>query len=207
MTNHSLKHRPIQSDETARLPRDIFATRMSRIVVGMVLLWIVPTLAAGRSATSASPASSRPRTNVSVRGSANPETDLKALMQEILDAWGTLDPANAARFYAKEPNNVFYDMTPLKYTGWAEYVEGVKKVIGDFSSQRLTLGDDARTHLHGSLAWATATWHGDVVTKSGAKKTLIGRWTVVWERKGKEWLIVHEHVSLPLPPADPATPK
>ncbi len=125
--------------------------------------------------------------------------DFKTLMQNILDAWATLDPANPAPYYAKETDNVFYDITPLKYTGWAEYAEGVKKVLGGFSSLKFTLGDDVRTHQHGSLAWATATWHADLVIKNGSKEGMDGRWTVVWEKRGKDWLIVHEHVSAPLP--------
>ena len=138
----------------------------------LVLCLILSTVAAAQNAPSATPASSLPGAKASAKGSANSGADFKALMQKTLNAWGTLDPAKAAPFYAKEANNVFYDIAPLKYTGWAEYAEGVKKVIVDFASQQLTLGDDVWTHQQGSFAWATATWHGDVVTKSGAKKTL-----------------------------------
>ena len=41
----------------------------------------------------------------------------KTLMQEIWDAWSTLDPGNAAKFYAKGPH-VFFDIAPLKYGSW-----------------------------------------------------------------------------------------
>lgn len=131
------------------------------------------------------------------------ETDFRSLMEKNLAAWDTLDPAKAAPFYSQEPDRVFFDVGPMKYSGWAEYAEGVKKMIGDFASLKFTLGDDARTHRQGNLAWATATWTANVVTKQGAKQTLAGRWTVVWEKRGSDWLIVHEHVSVPLPaPAD-----
>ncbi len=121
-------------------------------------------------------------------------------MQKELDAWETLDPANAAPFYAKEADHVFFDIAPLKYTGWAEYAQGVKKVIADFASLKLTLADDVRTHRQGNLAWATATVTFDTVTKGGAKLTLPTRWTLIWEKRGKDWLIIHEHYSTPLPP-------
>lgn len=131
--------------------------------------------------------------------------DFRALMQTTLDAWSTLDPANAAPFYAKEADHVFYDISPLKYTGWAEYAEGVKKVLESFSSLKVTLGEDAAAHQHGNLAWATATWHGDTVTKGGSKEAMEGRWTVVWEKRGRDWLIIHEHFSVPAPaPAETA---
>lgn len=126
--------------------------------------------------------------------------DLKALMRRELDAWETLDPAKAAAFYAKDADNAFFDIAPLKYKGWAEYEEGAKKVLADFASGKFTINDDARAHQHGNLAWATATFHADFVTKSGGKVPMDVRWTVVWEKRGKDWLIVHEHVSAPLPP-------
>ncbi len=133
------------------------------------------------------------------KGAVRPTSHFKALMQDTLAAWETLDPANAAPFYAKEADRVFYDITPLKYTGWAEYAEGVKKVLAGFSSIKFTLGNDVRAHQRGSFAWATATFRLDAVTKDGSSQAFDGRWTVLWEKRGKDWLIVHEHVSAPLP--------
>jgi ketosteroid isomerase-like protein len=126
--------------------------------------------------------------------------DFKGLMQKILDAWSTLDPAKAAPFYAQEANRVFYDLAPLKYMGWKEYAEGVPKVLADYTSLRLTLGKDAAAHQRGNLTWGTTTWHADAVKKDGSKEAMEGRWTVLWEKRGDDWLVVHEHFSVPLGP-------
>jgi hemoglobin len=140
------------------------------------------------------------------KGSRQAANDFKAFMQRNLDAWSTLDPANAAPFYAQEANHVFYDIAPLKYSGWGEYSEGAKKLVGMFSSLKFTLGNDVETHRQGNLAWGTATVRTDLVTKGGAREAMDGRWTVVWEKRGKDWLIVHEHFSVPLPaPVDTAS--
>ncbi len=133
------------------------------------------------------------------KAAAQPASNFQPLMQKTLAAWETLDPANAAPFYAKEADRVFYDITPLKYTSWAEYAEGVKKVLEGFSSAKFTLGNDVRAHQRGSFAWATATFRLDAIMKDGSSQALDGRWTVLWEKRGKDWLIVHEHVSAPLP--------
>jgi ketosteroid isomerase-like protein len=61
---------------------------------------------------------------------------------------------------------------------------------------KCVLGDDLQTHQHGSFAWCISTWHCDIVQKSGAKEGMDGRWTVIWERRGKDWLVVHEHFSV-----------
>jgi ketosteroid isomerase-like protein len=120
----------------------------------------------------------------------------KALMQEIWDGWSTRDPANVAKFYAKGPH-VFFDIAPLKYNSWDEYQAGVKNVLAGYSSLKCTVNDDAMIHPHGNLVWGTATVHETDTKTDGSKGEGDFRWTVVWEKQGGEWLIVHEHVSVP----------
>jgi len=125
--------------------------------------------------------------------------DFPGQMRKILDAWETLNPAAAAPFYAKEANRVFFDIAPLKYTSWNEYNEGVKKILADFASLKFTLGSDVQVQRAGSTVWATATFRAEATMQNGAKDTFDGRWTIVWEKRGKDWLVVHEHVSVPMP--------
>ena len=120
----------------------------------------------------------------------------KALMQQIWDGWSTRDPNNVAKFYATGPH-VFFDIAPLKYNSWDEYQNGVKAVLAGFSSLKCTVNDDAVIHPHGNLVWGTATVHESDVKTDGAKGEGEFRWTVVWEKQGGQWLIVHEHVSVP----------
>lgn len=133
--------------------------------------------------------------------------DFKALMQQIWAGWETLDPANTEKFYDKAANRVFFDVAPLKYNGWAQYADGVKKVFADYSGAKLTLNNDARAYQRGNLAWGTATIHGALIKKSGGQDAMDLRWTVIWEKKGDEWLIIHEHVSTPPPPPPAAAKK
>ena len=125
-----------------------------------------------------------------------------ALMQKELDAWGTMDPEKAAPFFAKEADRIFFDIAPLKYNGWAEYAEGVKKLFVPYKSFKLILGQDARATQTGNSAWGAATIRVDAVRKDDSREAFDARWTVVWERRGKDWLVVHEHTSVPLPPEE-----
>jgi len=125
--------------------------------------------------------------------------DFPGQMRKLLDAWETLNPNNAAAFYAKEANRAFFDIAPLKYAGWSEYSEGVKKLLADFASLKFTLANDVQVQRAGSTAWATATFRAEAAMKNGAKESFDGRWTIVWEKRGKDWLVVHEHVSVPVP--------
>lgn len=138
---------------------------------------------------------------------AKSTTDLVALLQKIAEAWSTTDASGVARFYAQEPGHVYYDITPMKYNGWQEYATGYKKLMIDYSSVRFVLGPDAQAHQHGNLAWSTTTWRAELVKKDGTKETLEGRWTAIFERRGDNWIIVHDHFSVPLPPPAPGPEK
>ena len=132
---------------------------------------------------------------------AAPSVDFKALMQNELDAWTTMDMAQVAPFYAQEPDRVFFDIAPLKYTGWAAYSDGFRQVSADFKSIHFQLNDDINVNRHGaSFAWATATFHAEFEMKDSSTTSMEGRWTVIWQKFGRKWLVVHEHVSSPLPP-------
>lgn len=121
----------------------------------------------------------------------------KALMQKIWDGWATLDPANVAHFYANGPH-VFFDIAPLKYNSWDEYQQGVKSVLAPYKSATCTVNDDAQIHNAGQMVWGTATVKSDLVEKSGKHDLGTFRWTVLWQKQGGQWLIVHEHISEPL---------
>ena len=130
-----------------------------------------------------------------LKAGAGPAPD-KALLQKVLEAWNS-SPAEAAKYYAAGPGT-FFDVTPLKYASWEEYDAGVRKVLVNYQSFKLTLNDDAVVHAHGDCAWATTTLKKDAVLKNGKREMATMRWTVIWERRGGRWLIVHDHTSQPL---------
>jgi len=134
-----------------------------------------------------------------VAAQSGDQAEFGALLDKFWTAWGTLDPDKAAPFYAKDAGLVFYDLAPLKYNGWGEYETGVLKVFADFESLRLNRNDDLRVSRKGKLAWTTHTVNASIKTKSGGMLELKVRHTAIWERRGKDWLVVHEHVSVPMP--------
>jgi ketosteroid isomerase-like protein len=127
---------------------------------------------------------------------ASPIPD-KAHMQKIWDAWATLNPANAAQFYAKG-DHVFFDIAPLKYSSWDEYQKGSAGLLTTYKSATFAVNDDAQIHNAGQIVWGTATVNYDMVEKTGKHDVGAFRWTVVWQKEDGKWLTVHEHVSAPL---------
>ena len=122
----------------------------------------------------------------------------KAHLQKIWDGWATLDAAGQKQYYAQGPH-VFFDIAPLQYGSWDEYQSTVGKELADYKAARFTVNDDAQIHKSGDAYWVTATVASDMTKKSGKREMATFRWTAVFEKQDGKWLIVHEHVSEPLP--------
>ena len=128
------------------------------------------------------------------------EAEFRALINQYYTAWSTLNPDNAAKYYAKDADLIFYDVAPLKYNSWAEYKAGVIKAFTEtMSSGKLTPNDDLKVTQRGNIVWTTVTFHLSAQPKAGGAMELECRHTAIWEKRGGKWLIVHEHVSAPLP--------
>lgn len=136
------------------------------------------------------------------------QPDFKTLMRDIWAAWEQ-GPDAAAKFYSKEPSRIFFDIAPLEYKGWTKYEEGSRKMLGEYARVQFKVDPDAQSFQQGSdFAWGFATLHATLTRKSGSKEDMLLRWTVLWEKQGDDWLIVHEHVSAPAvpPPAGRKSP-
>lgn len=127
------------------------------------------------------------------------EQALRELVPKIVASWETFDLAKIEPYYAKDADLTYFDLAPLKYNNWADYRATVPKVLFEpNTSLKLKVNDDLRVHSRGSLAWATFTFGADMTTKQAATSHLDGRWTMVLEKRGQGWIVVHEHVSAPL---------
>jgi uncharacterized protein (TIGR02246 family) len=126
--------------------------------------------------------------------------DFNDLIKRYYAAWSTLDPDNASFLYAQDADLVFFDIAPLKYSGgWREYHDNFKKnVAPGFSGITLTPNNDIKITRSGNLALTTLTFHIAAKMKDGTAMEFDGRHTIVWKKRGGQWLIIHEHVSKPL---------
>lgn len=95
----------------------------------------------------------------------------------VFDAWGV-------RSY--EGIDAWRGMTNDWFTSL-----GTERVVVEF--------EDERTSTSESLAYASAIVRYTAVTASGqALRSLQNRLTIVLERKGDEWKVVHQHTSSPI---------
>jgi ketosteroid isomerase-like protein len=130
---------------------------------------------------------------------ASEEATFRKLIDSYCAAWSTLNPDNAAKFYAKDDGLVFYDLAPFSYSGWKEYHTGVQKeFIDSAASGKLTAGKELRVTRRGTIAWTTVPMHISITSKDGKITDADVRYTGIWERRASTWLLVHEHLSVPM---------
>jgi ketosteroid isomerase-like protein len=139
---------------------------------------------------------------------AAPQTEdaaaqFRPIVDNMIAAWAALDVDKAGGYYAKDPGLLFFDVAPLKYSGWQEYAEGFKKAVSEWKTLKLTVGPDFTAWKQGNVAWAAYTLAFEIEPKTGEVMKSEGRCTDVFEKRGDQWLIVHEHVSAPMPEAPP----
>jgi ketosteroid isomerase-like protein len=130
---------------------------------------------------------------------ATDEATFRKLIDGYCAAWSSGKVDNAAKYYAKDDGLVFYDVTPFSYSGWKEYQVGVQKnILDNAASASLTAGKDLKVTRRGTVAWTTVPMHLSEKTKDGKSVEADIRYTGIWEKRGKSWLLVHEHLSGPL---------
>jgi ketosteroid isomerase-like protein len=129
---------------------------------------------------------------------AQSDAEFKKMVVNYWQTWSAMNPDKSAVMYAKNTDAVFFDVAPMKYTGWQEYADGVKKAFATTASAKFTADDDITVSRHGNFAWTTDTFHGVLTGKDGKLSNLNGRHTAIWQKISGKWLIVHDHVSVPM---------
>ena len=127
------------------------------------------------------------------------DATFRKLIDDYCASWSAGNADAPAKFYAQNDGLVFYDVAPFAYHGWSEYHEGVKKEFLDGADTiKLTPGKDLRVTRRGLVAWTTVTIHLYEKAKDGKATDVDLRYTGIWEKRGPRWLLVHEHLSVPM---------
>jgi ketosteroid isomerase-like protein len=131
---------------------------------------------------------------------ASEDATFRKLTDDYCAAWSSGNADAPAKFYEKTDGLVFYDLAPFAYHSWKEYRAGVQKEFLDgTASLKLTAGKDLRVSRRGTIAWTTVPMHLAFTEKTGKTSEMDLRYTGIWEKRGTSWLLVHEHLSVPLP--------
>jgi uncharacterized protein (TIGR02246 family) len=141
----------------------------------------------------------------SARAQSKDEQAIRALENQFAAAFRAKDLDAIMKVYAPGDGIFVFDLsTPREYSGydaykkdWASLFDSAQGPI-QFDISELVIEAD------GKLAYSHSIQHLAYTMKDGTHTDSMVRVTDVYRKIGGKWLVVHEHVSVPI---DPATGK
>ncbi len=107
------------------------------------------------------------------------------------------------KYYADDVTFISGDYAP-PIVGWQNYVPLFERQVASFSGIQLVRRNTI-IFPHGAFAWAMYQWEFTAFY-NGQPYAARGQTTLVLNKVGGDWLIVHNHTSVSPPPAAPSQP-
>jgi uncharacterized protein (TIGR02246 family) len=131
--------------------------------------------------------------------SAQDQAAIKALEDKFVTAFNAKDTAAIMSLYVPDQSLIVFDAAvPLQYTGAAAYTKDWNDFWAmfpgpanmDLSGLDITVG--------GNVAYGHSIQHATLTDKKGKKMDMTVRVTDGYKKVNGQWLISHEHVSVPV---------
>lgn len=134
----------------------------------------------------------------------NDEAAVRAVITQHAAAHETGDLAAIEKLWVHDDTATVAEGGEFNY-GWNEFRDHhLRPEIEAMKNVKFPL-ENVKIHVKGNLAWATYSYRMSGEYK-GRPFDSAGAATVVLEKRGKDWLIVHEHTSTKRRPAASTTP-
>lgn len=123
-------------------------------------------------------------------------------ISEMLAAWQLGNVEMLHKYYADDVTIVSGGWEP-PLVGWANYLKAYQSQRERLQTPRL---DRTNTliKVRGSLAWAVYQWEFNALV-DGKAYTARGHTSLIFEKRGDRWVILHNHTSI-VPETPPAAP-
>lgn len=130
---------------------------------------------------------------------ADDDAAIRKLVAGISDAFRAKDVDKLMTFYQHGDDLVVFDVVPPRqYTGWDAYRKDFQRMFDAFDGPiTFDVGELAIT-TDGTMAYSHSIDHVRGTLKNGATADHTVRVTDVYRKIGGRWLIVHEHISVPV---------
>jgi uncharacterized protein (TIGR02246 family) len=123
----------------------------------------------------------------------------RPLVERYFTALGSRNLSNLDSLYGPAGAHVFFDIVGEPVQGWEAYKTHRAKLLEEIGALQLVPTGDLRASRQGNVAWTSTTFRGTVASRGHGVMRVTGRQSAVWERRGSDWLIVHEHLSIAFP--------
>ena len=130
---------------------------------------------------------------------ADARADIKALEDRFVAAFKAKDVEAIMKVYAPDQTLFVFDVVPPRqYVGAAAYRKDWQNVFGSFDGPITVELTDLDIAADRNLAYSHSIQRVAGTDKQGKKLDLTVRVTDVYKKTRGQWLIIHEHVSLPV---------
>jgi len=132
--------------------------------------------------------------------SAKDVADIKAMEDRFIKAFAAKDVNGIMACYTPDASLVVFDLVPPRqYVGAPAYRKDFEELLALFPGPLdVSISDLEVTAAGGDVAFGHSIQHVAGTTKDGKKVDLTVRVTDGYKRVSGQWLIAHEHVSVPV---------
>jgi ketosteroid isomerase-like protein len=139
------------------------------------------------------------------RAQSKDEQAIRALEDRFAAAFRAKDLNAIMKCYAPGNGIFVFDLTtPREYAGYDAYKKDWASLFDSAQGPIQFDISDLVIEADGNMAYSHSLQHSNYTTKDGTRNDAIVRVTDVYRKIGGQWLVVHEHVSVPI---DAATGK
>ena len=131
---------------------------------------------------------------------AKDEADIRAIEDRFAAAFKAKDIDAIMALYTPGPDLVVFDANPPRqYTGWDSYKKDFEAFLASSSGPAdMLITDVSVTVGGGDVAYGHSIQHPILTDKNGKKTEFTVRVTDGYKKVNGQWLISHEHVSVPV---------
>jgi ketosteroid isomerase-like protein len=130
---------------------------------------------------------------------AKDEADIRALEARFVSAFKAKDVNAIMACYVPDQSMVVFDAgTPRQFNGASGYRKDWEDYLAAFPGPWDTAMSDLEITVGGDVAYGHNVETGSFTDKEGKKMDITVRVTDGYKKIGGQWLIAHEHVSVPI---------
>lgn len=130
---------------------------------------------------------------------ATAKAEIQALEDQFAAAFNAKDLDGIMKVYAPGPNLFVFDVTPPRqHVGWDDYRKDWQSFLATFKGPIKATVNDLAIFADGSMGYSHSIQHVTGTDMKGKPVEFAVRVTDVYRKIKGQWLIVHEHVSVPV---------
>jgi uncharacterized protein (TIGR02246 family) len=131
--------------------------------------------------------------------SAQDQAAIRALEDKFAAAFNAKDVNGIMALYSSSDDLVVFDVVPpQQYTGWAAYKKDWDDTFAAFPGPVVFQVNDLAVTVGGDVAYSHSIQSATMTDAKGKKFSMTVRVTDGYKKVNGQWLIAHEHASIPV---------